>query len=337
MKREKLVMALVFCAFMSSSCGYAELNNDERKAYKKGAYLRTTFKILDTDGKPVAGAYIQAGYSSPRKDGNWSKGHTNTNGLYTATGHTSDRMTYTVTKDGYYESGGEYFPFRKASPQVTGDKWQPWNPTLTVVLKQKKNPIRMYAKIVSAEVPVLGKPVGYDLVKGDWVKPHGDGEHSDFIFTVDGTYVSPLDRQALLSLTFSNEHDGIQEFRQTKESGRVGQSELISPYLAPADGYQAKWSYKKKIAPTREGRINADKRKDLHFFFRVRTEVDQEGKIIKAMYGKIYDDIECDFRDFKSKTMGVYFTYYLNPDGTRNIEFNSENLFKEKYRRIWRP
>jgi len=44
--------------------------------------------------------------------------------------------------------------------------------------------------------------------------------------------------------------------------------------------------------------------------------LDKDGKVVKALYGKIYGD----FFDM---------VYYLNPDGTRNIEYDPKrNLFK---------
>ena len=63
------------------------------------------------------------------------------------------------------------------------------------------------------------------------------------------------------------------------------------------------------------------------YFFRVRTKKDDQGKIVSALYGKIYGDINFDF--FSPKTI-VAFTYYLNPElNSRNMEFDpKQNLFK---------
>ncbi|HEY5893153.1 MAG TPA: hypothetical protein VIT91_07970 [Chthoniobacterales bacterium] len=63
--------------------------------------------------------------------------------------------------DGYYAAGGEYF-FNKGA--MKGDvstwaksRWEPWNPTIEVVLKKKGQPIAMYAKWIEIEPPEKGK------------------------------------------------------------------------------------------------------------------------------------------------------------------------------------
>ncbi len=63
------------------------------------------------------------------------------------------------------------------------------------------------------------------------------------------------------------------------------------------------------------------------FFFRVRTVLDGKGIIRSAMYGKIHGNINFDVID--AKTAVVLFSYFLNPDGTRNVEFDiHQNLFQ---------
>ncbi len=48
---------------------------------------------------------------------------------------------------------------------------------------------------------------------------------------------------------------------------------------------------------------------------------------MRAMYGKIQGDIIFDPRG--SKTTGIVFKYYLNPDFTTNLEFDPKrNLFE---------
>lgn len=45
------------------------------------------------------------------------------------------------------------------------------------------------------------------------------------------------------------------------------------------------------------------------------------------LYGKILNDFEYGLQ--KAKTVRISFSYYLNPDGTRNMEFDPKrNLFK---------
>ena len=77
-------------------------------------------------------------------------------------------------------------------------------------------------------------------------------------------------------------------------------------------------------------------RKDIHYVFRIRTEVDEDGNIVEAMYGKVYGEIRGGF-SWGGPSVG--FTYYLNPTGTRNLEYDPpKNLFLQKDDgTFWRP
>ena len=62
------------------------------------------------------------------------------------------------------------------------------------------------------------------------------------------------------------------------------------------------------------------------FVFRVRAVVDSKGEVVSAMYGKIQGRFY--FRIHEEGSARVIFTYYLNPDMSRNLEFDPErNLF----------
>ena len=69
-----------------------------------------------------------------------------------------------------------------------------------------------------------------------------------------------------------------------------------------------------------------DYEKDNNYIFRIRSE-EEDGKLVKALYGKIHGDIRFDPRE--GKAGAISFKYYLNPDYTRNLEFDPKrNLFK---------
>jgi hypothetical protein len=57
-----------------------------------------------------------------------------------------------------------------------------------------------------------------------------------------------------------------------------------------------------------------------NYIFRVRSEVDENGKLKQAMYGKIRGDLW-----YTPGSGGkIKMHYYLNPDYTRNLEFDPE-------------
>jgi hypothetical protein len=70
----------------------------------------------------------------------------------------------------------------------------------------------------------------------------------------------------------------------------------------------------------------------VNYYFRIRTKTGADGQIVGGLYGKIYDgimfDTSLDTRGHMSCTPGIRFTYYLNPDGTRNTEYNGHNLLQ---------
>jgi len=58
----------------------------------------------------------------------------------------------------------------------------------------------------------------------------------------------------------------------------------------------------------------------------LQSEVDENGNLKRALYGKIIHDVLIEPRG--SATGKIRFTYYLNPDYTRNLEYDPDvNLF----------
>lgn len=283
------------------------------QAAGRDSLLRLTFQVVDDEGRAVEAA--KAGFGgagrpkSADKEGAAARidGLTNTRGIFTGEVAVWDatQAGYEVSKPGYYTSWASFYAY----PPVRG-KWQPWNPTIKVVLKRIKNPVPMYAKKLALALPALDEPVGYDFLMGDWVIPHGRGKVPDATFV--GNSRSEGDRKFdwQLQVTFTNRGDGIQRFAPDSEP-----AVFRSAYEAPAEGYMAEW----KLRRQRNGPDESEQTTFDHkagYYFRVRTELDKDGKVVKALYGKIYGD----FFDM---------IYYVNPDGTRNIEFDpKQNLLK---------
>lgn len=215
----------------------------------------------------------------------------------------------------YCDQGGEI--------KLTGPKdgkWQPWNPTVNIVLKRIIKPIPMYARMVEIELPLADEPIGYDLVEADWVAPHGRGKVGDFVFKLTKRVVSYKDYGAELQITFLNKQDGIQGFNAPPKKG----SQLRSPHHAPEQGYEPSMSLRQ--GSSEQGSYGFNK-EDQNYLFRVRTVVDEKGKIVSALYGKVYGQLRYFPVDYK--TAKLRFVYYLNPTiNDRNIEFDpARNLF----------
>jgi len=265
-----------------------------------------TVRVTDEAGQPLAGAEVGMGFelgtpSTPKI------GLTPSSGFYTASAECSGYVTFGANKDNYY---GTFYSTNFCTH--AGGRWQPWNPVVDVVLKQIINPVPMYAKRVAlVPIPAYDRPLGYDLIKGDWVAPHGGGTVSDFVFTASLRLKSGDDFDYCLALTFSNSGDGIQPFEAPYHVG----SRLKSPREAPEQGYLPQWVQKRSRRPGQPEQGGPPDRKR-NYFFRVRSRSEADGTVGRALYGKIYGDF-------------MEFTYYLNPDGTRNMEFDPKrNLFK---------
>ena len=308
MKKIVLILAAVFLAGTAQE---AEL-----------PIAKITLRAIDEQGLPVQGANITISFEQPVPK--WGSGVpsnvaglTNVNGEFTASGHSFDTLGGRAEKAGFYSSWSIPFKFDR---NVNG-QWQPWNPTVGVMLKKIGKPEAMYARHTEAKIPVDSFPVGFDLVAADWVAPYGRGEVADFVFESNRKIVTPADFSGFLRLTFSNPTDDIASVRDAQDRGR---SQLKLPREAPNTGYS-----REQVWSTNAGsRRRAEEKKESGYFFRVRSVVGNAGETVSALYGKLLGDVEF-YIGTKAPKPGIGFTYYLNPTpNDRNVEFDPKrNLF----------
>lgn len=298
-------------------------------AKKDGAKGKITFRITDSKGNLVENAKVSAGFYNPRKRNDSSTGMTDTNGLCTVEGVSDSQMRYTIIKEGHYKTEAAYWFYPGAGRSVLDGHWQPWNPINTVVLKEHRNPVPMYAENVDILIPVQGSPIGFDLEKGDWVAPHGQGSRSDLLVRYVATYEGPQAFSKRIEMSFSSAQDGVQVFVID------GNSKFISMYAAPEEGYVPTLVLERER--TRDKIIKSQEiGEGQYLVFRVRTVKDKDGKLISANYGKIYGPIDYGRMGEKHRLM---FSYFFNPTANdRNLEFDpSRNLFQWKHDAHERP
>jgi len=281
-----------------------------------GESATITYKVIDEQGLPIADASVHAGYLT---GGGWSgqpernhskQGKTNTEGLFVYKARVKSEVGAKVSKEGFYDTHPKTVKIWEL------DAYKSRNNPLLVVLKKKGNPVAMYAKHANPKFPISRGKVGYDLVVGDFVAPYGRGEIKDFIFHISGSKID---------ITFSGKRDGIQPF--FVQNRYAPEYDLKSDRLAPTTGYfvslkeadngcQEKYQSMKEKAWKENISFLGEREwsEEVNYYFRVRS---QDGK---QMYGKVYGF-------FRVLTYGndtephVEFTYYLNPDGTNNVEF----------------
>jgi len=283
---------------------------------------RVTAEVVDENGTPIQGADVTVGYTLAKKGGLGTddyreRGKSDKDGLFTATGSTIiPQVTIHAEFEGYYRSS-KWAEFKSSTLSI---RWEPWNPTVEVVLKKKRNPVPMIiAGTDWVSIPKLGAPVGYDIEKSDWVTPYGNGIVADLTIEFNLDYRDYTDYDANMNISFPNDQDGIQEFWFDKTE----QSSFKWPFEAPTSGYLKSVNIFVRDNPKDGYKTNI--KEGVNYLFRIRTKLDKTGNIISANYGKFNGEFGISR---KGKTR---FTYVFNPDGTRNLEEDPEkNLFQKK-------
>jgi len=303
---------------------------------------KITVKVIDEQANPVAGAKVWIGFrGTDSKSGGPSmhpvSGLTDGEGLFTGEGETTSYFTFSAEKEGYYATSNKFYDFTEVTGFYGFRKYEPWNPTLTLVLKKIINPISMYAVRTSGgregeypEVPEIGRFIGYDLIVKDWVVPYGLGTHRDFLFKIDvEKSISNRDYDVTFILKFSNPGDGLVKYTPDTSKGK---SALRLPHHAPVSGYEVEYvqHYEGTPGEIKIG-VSGDPDFDNNYFFRVRTELDDDGNVVGGLYGKVHGSVELgNYAWLHIEKPYLSFNYYLNPNNNdTNIEYDLEkNLFK---------
>ncbi|HRK14113.1 MAG TPA: Ig-like domain-containing protein [Prosthecobacter sp.] len=283
-----------------------------------------TIQVVGEDGNPLVGFNVGSGFEIPNKNGVGTsaigaQGVTNKEGRVTITRPTANGFVYYGSwAEGYYRTSNLTYQFKAHKD----GQWTPSNPTLRVVLKRVGDPVPMYARKVATEIPAVDQVIGFDLMIGDWVIPHGKGLRGDLLCKVVRRFVNWKDHDVALEITFPNEKDGLAPIIEKTPPTRG--SELRLPRTAPEDGYRNKLATAIRRQPG--GPSNEDAKTEMNYFFRVRTVLDEKGDIKSALYGKMHGDIRLD--PINSKTSFIIFDSYLNPTpNDRNVEWDrSRNL-----------
>jgi hypothetical protein len=150
MLRQLLFVCMALIMLTNSACASSLVN--------------VKLHVVDNDNKPVADTNIVMVFLLSQ-GGNIARGTTDSEGYIEASENGIFGVGISVTKEGYYLS-----KYRTGY----GDQ------DLTVVLREKKNPIAMYAKSTSfaLDEPIHNVWLGYDLEKGDFLPPKSMGSES---------------------------------------------------------------------------------------------------------------------------------------------------------------
>ncbi len=306
-----LFVLLALCT--ESSRAQESFSPEYKRALQEGAMAKVSLHVKDDSGLPVPNADATVYYDMINKKGTVVCGVTDDKGVFSAEGLCADYAAITVTKQGYYDSRFRYSDIRSRDPERLKDgRWLPWNPTIPVVLKPVRDPVHMALSFNEIRIPNFDEPLGFDLEKHDWVSPEGKGRVADMVVrfeptgddvpfrklsvefpgAMNGAYVRKKDGYSILKSDYHAMTNGVYETRLANEDGMRGPAHI----LLGADDY---------------------------LVFRIRSKVDHNGKVVSAMYGKIYGPFDY-FVNSRNKMRLISF---LNPtDNDTNLEFDGNGF-----------
>ncbi len=288
-------------------------------ATRYGADTKVIFHVIDDHGVAVTNANVGVGFYLNKAVGKNPTvcGKTDANGYFTAECKSVGEVTYSVRKEGYYQTSNE-IDFRNRfnwGDCVKDNKWQPFGKVYEVVLKPRKNPITMICRVVNKPNTPLKQKIGFDLEVGDYVAPHGKGKVVDFFIFIDEQERIDMFRVKIsLRLSFPNVMDGA--YRKAKDE----YSYFKSDYHANTNTvFRKEFVFDVNTLAKRARNYTSTSLKETEYLvLRTRTKINEKGDLIEARYTKIYGKMTFGGQHF-------YMQYYMNPTiNDINLECESE-------------
>ncbi len=300
-----------------------------------------TLHVVNQDRKPISGMEISAGFwNDAKQDAHCFIKETDESGCITFRSEViADAEFSNKSQHKYCQPNlKKYYTtlirksYIEASKNSKDGKWQPWNPTIEMIVKEVKNPIPMYAGsyLLGKKIPKFNQWFGFDMTCNDWVKPRGKGEIADIEVYCSWEGESWDNYTAIkFKLRFPGEYAGAYLFNCDTFSS------YPAPYYAIKEAlYQSEFNYGiTKDTVTGQRTYHVLKETE-GLVFRTRTRVDAEGNLISAHYGRIHAFGTSSFDKGKAKGI-IRLNYYFNPiENDTNLEFDHwQNLLDKKDRK----
>lgn len=289
--RMKSMIAMLSLAFplVLTAAGPSAEEMAFYKAYKNGAQAKECLRVVDQDGMPVFGAKIDGGIQTGDGYNDYTpiRGATDTNGEFVVQGKCTNRIRCGITLDGYYAS--EFVLPNYASRHTFRDgKWHPYGSQHTVVLKKiiDPQPMIFHDERTSFKVPAYEEWVGFDCEKFGFVAPYGKGAAKDMLLRFTLKNPTTDDYHMTMEVSFTNN-----PYAGAYEMDRARMSEFESVYHADTNAvYRQAFVYSFDQSPVKTPEYTTQLKSDKYLVFRTRTKVDAEGRLVSALYGKIYGD-----------------------------------------------
>lgn len=338
------------------------------EALRKGAKAKVTVRVVDEQGQSVSNAIVRVYFrrSIGPDAGKTIKGLTNIHGDFSAEEKTTDTLFISVEKENYYTSRTRHVANPDDPTKLVDGKWQPWNPMISVVLREIRNPVPMYVSFAGTEgtpgsnrLFPIDTNIGFDCEKGDYVHPYGKGDRSD-IFVQISSFLLPekleKERTNLLS-QYVTETNSMKKAKIGMTLGQIDRkyykvtlfvpdmdggfikrkkrknSDFVSEYEAPISGYDNSIHICVEDISSASETSSTDITKDDYLVFRTRIVRNDMGEIISEHFGKIYGPISHRIIRISGQAF-LKFECYFNPkSNSRSIEFDGKNnLFFPHYK-----
>jgi hypothetical protein len=267
--------------------------------------------VIDSTGRDVANAQITGQFSTDGEGARPFKSVTDNSGRVVLEEQCRGEVYYAVKKEDHYDTRGQYWFLLEGEDCVKDGRWIPWNPTLEVVLKEKRTPIPMLFTWETKVVVPKEKMVGFDCKTRSLVSPYGTGEVSDFMLTYSSNGKQRLNLEKRITIKFPEDCGFIKLPKDLF-------SQFPSLHEAPEDSYTQELTFEFARTPTAilkdEGLQDSE-----YFIMRSRVKRDKNGKIVSATYGKFYRFAFDESDD--GKTGYLLLQFYVNPTpNDRNLE-----------------
>ena len=284
------------------------------------AKWRVEVTVLDEVNQPVPSAQVWVAYGIPTgtmESNSWDRigGVSSTNGTFSA--EHANTGSYSL---GIHAQKSGFYPVDLVKDLPLPGTEEAWDLKVAVTMAKVGNPIPMFVKRQESKIQKEDQPVAFDLTAGDWVAPFGAGKHPDLFFKASRKVSSESNYEAELQINFPNPGDGIAVMPPREQVN----NEFIVVRTAPEQGYEAqrKWNFTAATGPEVVP----------GYFLRIRTQLDENGRVKSALYAKVLGDINF-YVGTKAPRAGLAFTYYLNPVvNSRNLEFDPKRNLLQNLR-----
>jgi len=277
-----------------------------RRGVDRGLLGAITLRVVDSNGRPVQGAEIYGGFWNYDRNNPPATGLTDEKGEIHLERNCAGDFNFSITKDGFYKTRLRYWFFKNGYDCAKDGRWLPWNPTVEIVLKEKRNPVSMQRKDRLWLTFPKHQTVGFDVETGDLVEPFGTGKVADLSFWFDSwQYTEPYCYSNCFVVTAES---GATIAAMRKDSF----SDFKFAYAPPDSGWVSDLTL--GMVRTKDKILsNVALGKEEYWVVAVRRGERKRFAVIS--------DFEFGGSDRGTNYCGVLLSYYLNPNaGDTNLE-----------------